>query len=373
MCLKNYLAVGLLITVIFIYLYLTRAHEAFTTQQALANGQRVLALGVNKGVGPGFAGLSDGALTIDTIPPALTQKMRSVLGGILNDINTKTGKRYFLQKIDRINSQPIKKGCVGCEAAGANMAAAAVVAAATGEFTLGVRYTVDFFAHELLNQETRRFVVIFVVDRDERVNVEHINLSNAFRYPMKAFTNPADLPDPEIIISDAGLNPSGSSGPIMGLPTGSLDFSQFNAEGARADGKGDSIGVYKRMDAYEASKIFINGDQEAWVPLSVHRSDTPLVPGTGQDESIAREPSVMGPMVNWPNRKHGKWWDANGVANVESDLGYGVRSGLDHAINQRPPQIYDNPTVARMARDRYDDSITMFAKNWGVRTRQTHI
>jgi len=365
MCLANYLAVGLLVTVIFIYLYLTRAHEAFTTQQVLANGQRVLATGS----GFGFVGLSDGALTVDTIPEALNLKMRSVLGGILNDINAKTGKRYFLQKIDRINSQPIKKGCVGCETAGANTAAA-VITAATGEFTLGVRYTVDFFAHELLNQETRRFVVIFVVDKDERVNVEHINLSNAFRYPMKAFTNPADLPDPEIIISDAALNPSGSSGPIMGLPTGTLDFSQFKAEGA---GNGDSIGVYKRMDAYEASKIFINGDQEAWVPLSVHRTDTPLVPGTGADESIARDPAVMGPMVNWPNRKHGKWWDANGVANVESDLGYGIRSGLDHAINQRPPQVYDNPTVARMARDRYDDSITMFAKNWGVRTRQTHI
>jgi hypothetical protein len=371
MCLTNYLAVGLLVTVIFIYLYITRAHEAFTTQQVLANGQRVLAAGS----GIGFVGLSDGALTVDTIPEALNLKMRSVLGGILNDINAKTGKRYFLQKIDRINSQPIKKGCVGCETAGAKVdyganAAAAVIAAATGEFTLGVRYTVDFFAHELLNQETRRFVVIFVVDKDERVNVEHINLSNAFRYPMKAFTNPTDLPDPEIIISDAALNPSGSSGPIMGMPTGTLDFSQFRAEGA---GNGDSIGVYKRMDAYEASKIFINGDQEAWVPLSVHRTDTPLVPGTGSDESIARDPAVLGPMVNWPNRKHGKWWDANGVANVESDLGYGIRSGLDHAINQRPPQVYDNPTVARMARDRYDDSITMFAKNWGVHSRQTHI
>lgn len=356
MCLKNYLAVATLVTVIFIYLYMSRTHESFTTQMALANGQKVLG-----GSGPkyGFAGLTDGAITVDTIPPGLAAKMRSVLGGILNDINAKTGKRYYLQKIDRINSQPIKKGCIGCEGA-----------AAAGEFTLGVRYTVDFFAHELLNQETRRFVVIFVVDKDERVNVEHINLSNAFRYPQKAFTNPADLPDPEIIISDAGLNPSGSSGPIMGLPTGTLDFSQFNQEGTQG---GESIGIYKRMDSYEASKIFINGDQEAWVPLSVHRTDTPLIPGTAQDESIAREPIVMGPQVNWPNRKHGKWWDANGVANVESDLGTGVRSGLDHAINIRPPQIYDNPTVARMARDRYDDSITMFAKNWGVRTRQTHI
>jgi hypothetical protein len=345
---------------------------------ALANGQKVLAGA--EGAKYGFAGLTDNAITIDTIPPGLATKMRSVLGGILNDINTKTGKRYFLQKIDRINSHPLKKGCIGCEGE-----------AAAGEFTLGVRYTVDFFAHELLNQETRRFVVIFVVDKDEKVNVEHINLSNAFRYPQKAFTNPTDLPDPEIIISDAGLNPSGSSGPIMGMPTGTLDFSQFNQEGSNGS---ESIGVYKRMDSYEASKIFINGDQEAWVPLSVHRTDTvdtgslaqgrgtsfhltvngtPLVPGTAQDESIAREPAGMGPQVNWPNRKHGKWWDANGVANVESDLGAGVRSGLDHAINIRPPQIYDNPTVARMARDRYDDSITMFAKNWGVRTRQTHI
>lgn len=370
MYLTNYIAVGLLIFIIFIYLYITREHEAFTTQQVLANGQRVLELGSRQGLG--FAGISDGALTVDTIPVGMTQRMRSVLGGILNDINLKTGKRYFLQKIDRINSQPIKKGCIGCENAGSNMIDNNVAMAAEfGELVLGVRYTVDFFAHELLNQETRRFVVIFVVDKDERVNVEHINLSNAFRYPMKAFTNPADLPDPEIIISDAGLNPSGSSGHIMGLPTGTLDFSQFKAEGS--NGKDESIGIYKRMDAYEASKIFINGDQEAWVPLNVHRSNTPLVPGTAQDESIAREPSELGPMVNWPNRKHGKWWDVNGVANVESDLGYGVRSGLDHAINQRPPQIYDNPTVARMARDRYDDSITMFAKNWGVRSRQTHI
>jgi hypothetical protein len=357
MCLKNYLAVAALVTVIFIYLYVSRTHESFTTQLALANGQKVLA--GSEGPKYGFAGLTDGAITIDTIPHGLADKMRSVLGGILNDINAKTGKQYYLQKIDRINSHPLKKGCIGCEGA-----------AAAGEFTMGVRYTVDFFAHELLNQETRRFVVIFVADKDEKINVEHINLSNAFRYPQKAFTNPSDLPDPEIIISDAGLNPSGSSGPIMGMPTGTLDFSQFNQEGSNG---GESIGVYKRMDSYEASKIFINGDQEAWVPLSVHRTDTPLVPGTAQDESIAREPTTMGPQVNWPNRKHGKWWDANGVANVESDLGTGVRSGLDHAINIRPPQIYDNPTVARMARDRYDDSITMFAKNWGVRTRQTHI
>lgn len=359
----SYLAVALLVVVIFIYLYITRTNEAFTTQQALANGQAILSSGPRIGFAGlkdgepriGFAGLKDGALTVDTIPPGLADKMRSVLGGILNDINTKTKKRYYLQKIDRINSQVLKKGCIGCEDA-----------AATGELVVGVRYTVDFFAHELLNQETRRFVVVFVVDPEERVNVEHINLSNAFNYPMKAFADPKDLPDPEIIVSDDGLHPSGSSGPIMGMPTGNLDFSQFKPEGA----KSESIGAYKRMDPYMASKVFINGDQEAWLPLSVHKTDTPLVPGTG--ESIAQEPKELGSQTYWPSRKHGKWWDANGVANVESDT-TGARTGLDHAINMRPPQIYDNPTVARGYRDRYDDSITMFAKNWGVRTRQTHI
>jgi hypothetical protein len=337
---QGYLAVILLVAIIFIYLAISRKYESFAVQQTLARGKSILQ--------PGFAGLSDGALTVDTIPNHLKDQLNAILGQILNSINAKVGKRYFLRKIDRVNVQPIKKGTVGCE----------LQRAEAGELMVGVRYTVDFFAHELLNQETRRFIVIFVLDKSGNVQVEHFNMSNAFSYPNKVFTDPKDLPDPEMIILDTPLE--SGAGPVMGKETAGLDFSQFKPEG------GEKLNRHVRADTYLIGKVFLPGAIHAMDGVP---SDSPLVPGT--EVPVAAATLETDPRLRFPARKHGKWWDANGVALVEDARP--DRIGLDHAIENRPEQIYDNPTVARQYRDRYDDSITMFARNWGVRNYNSNI
>jgi hypothetical protein len=80
-------------------------------------------------------------------------------------------------------------------------------------------------------------------------------------------------------------------------------------------------------------------------------SGSPLAPApTSLDQAITQQPPFD---PNWPQRKHGRWWDEFGVANVENcNSG---RRGLDHGIDMRPIQPYDNPTVVRSEGNAYEN------------------
>ena len=280
----------------------------------------------------GYDGIYDGALTVQTMSNSTKDQINSILGQILNQLNEKTGKRYFLRKIDRMNTMPIKKGDVGCEKSFRQ----------TGEFVLGAKYTVDFFAHELVNQETRRFITIFNVNPDSTVSVEHLSYSNAYldenaANPSGQTYKPMSGPGSLIISDDSLLYPNKYH--VQGLKDSTgLDSHPFKAEGDIPAG---------HAGTWEMTQVFL--------PISFKIS---------ADKYHADR--------LWPNRRQSKWWDSNGVFITEdTDVGKG-RVGLEHGntygINNatlnpsfagtsqlRPPGVYDNPTVVRMNSNAYDN------------------
>ena len=298
----------------------------------------------------GYQGIEDGSYTVDTLSEQMLGYINPILAQVLNQINTKTGARYYLRKIDRVNVVPIDKGFIGCELSGgpgtALKSACPAVDAATHEIQLGVRYTVDFFAHELTNQDTHRFIVVFTVNKQGEIQVEHFNISNGQIQPDKMFPTAAELhtdtlakPD-NLIFTDAAFSRAASGNKsIMGVPTGSGEFSLFKPEGtqkATPQGWNDSALL---------GQIFLPG-------MFQSDSTPPGVPKTTSlDTSLDQQPPFN---PNWPQRKHGRWWDEFGVANVENCSP--ERRGLDHAIDARPPQVYDNPTVARSEGNAYENT-----------------
>lgn len=281
----------------------------------------------------GYNGIYDGALTAQTISNTTNDQLNNILGQILNQLNEKTEKRYFLRKIDRVNVLPIKKGDVGCEKSFQQ----------TGEFVLGAKYTVDFFAHELINQETRRFITIFNVNLDSTVNVEHLSYSNAYfdenasnssGQTYKPMSGPGSL----IIGDDSLLSPIKYH--VQGLKDSTgLDSHPFKADGDIPTG---------HAGTWEMTQVFL--------PISFKIS---------ADKYHADR--------LWPNRRQSKWWDTNGIFFTENNDTVKGRVGLEHGntygINNsllppsfvgtsqvRPPGVYDNPTVVRMNSNVYDNT-----------------
>lgn len=280
-----------------------------------------------------YNGIYDGALTIQTISTPTKDKINNILGQILNQLNEQTGKRYFLRKIDRVNVMPIKKGDIGCEKSFRQ----------TGEFVLGAKYTVDFFAHELINQETRRFIAIFNVNVDYTVNVEHLSYSNA--YLDENAINPKDqkytpMSGPGSLIIDDNNLLTPDKYHIQGVKdTTVLDSQPFKADGDIPPG---------HAGTWEMTQVFL--------PISF---------------KISADKYHVDRL--WPNRRHSKWWDSNGVFFTENKDIDAKRAGLEHGntygINNamlnpnfvgtsqlRPPGVYDNPTVVRMNSNAYDNT-----------------
>ena len=131
---KGVVVVVLLVCVIALYLLLHNERENFDNYFYFKKHQdkRLNNMSV-------FDGLNDGSITPQTLNTNTKVELQKILGSVLNNINEQSGMRYFLRKIDRVNVEPLKKGVVGCEQ----------LNNATGEFVVGARYTVDFFAHEM--------------------------------------------------------------------------------------------------------------------------------------------------------------------------------------------------------------------------------
>jgi len=367
----------LLIAVIVIYFLLYNKWEQFTTMGVLARGAAMsnnakrqregftsgadTAASVLKATDSpmGYQGIEDGSYTVDTLSEQMLGYINPILAQVLNQINTKTGARYYLRKIDRVNVVPIDKGFIGCENTNglgygggtALKSACQSVDAATNELQLGVRYTVDFFAHELTNQDTHRFIVVFIVNSKGEIQIEHFNISNCQIQPDTTYSNgfpsatelntdPLAKPDNLIFTDRAFSRSSSGNKSIMGIPTGTAEFSLFKAEGT--PGKQPSPQGWN--DSALLGQIFLPGMfQSDAIPPGVPKT-------TNLDVSLEQQPPFN---PNWPQRKHGRWWDEFGVANVEncnSD-----RRGLDHAIDVRPPQVYDNPTVVRSEGNAYEN------------------
>lgn len=324
---ENVKFVGLIVcilVIIAVVLQMKNMQENFANMKCLENGyklafpEKINSAGILepniKNPFMSYDGIPDGRLTPMTIDTNTRNMLNHILGQILNQMNNKTGAKYFLRKIDSVNITSEKQGSI-------------IVSGV--ERVMKKRITVDFFAHELTKQETRRFIVVFTTDRQRNVEVEHINLSNAFNLDYGKQGCIMGSPSADgLIHTDKALHPHTDKNNICGIDETTMDYSHLS-ESEKMANKGVVPGVSAPSEI--GTQVFL--------PNAVH--DNKLLNTQGF----------------YPNRKHTGWWDKNGVANVEDancDISNGpIKSGLDHAIGSRPYQPYDNPTVARYEGESY--------------------
>lgn len=143
----------------------------------------------------GFAGINSNSDTPWTIEKTTKLVVTDILRKIVNEINNKTGMSYIFTAYDQLGQEKLS--------------------------TIKTLFTADFFVHEMRNLESRRIIIKFIVNfSTKKVNVEYINLSNAFKLPEKQFM---DYTSPELILQDDNL--LNNKYHIMGLNSSKIEFS----------------------------------------------------------------------------------------------------------------------------------------------------
>ena len=317
---KDVFLVVIILACVLVVILCNSKSEAYSNYRVKQNALAVL----ESGKMSNYSGINDNAFTPQTITTKMKLEMNNILGKILNMINEQTGETYFLRKIDRINVNLLKRGEVGFEDSNEEIK----------DFVLGARYTVDFFAHEVKHMHTRRFVVIFTIDVNRNIDVEHVNLSNAFKLPEN--TSDPDVNDKLIITDDALLN---NTYHIQGVGSSSLESKKYEPRDNQITNK------YIKANHYESGLPFL--------PVNIS-SDPDFNPS---NENVTGS-------LKFPNRKQSKWWDSYGIKYTE-DAGPD-KVGVDHAVEERPQQNYDNPTVNRMVTDVSGENSWLFGSSRGV-------
>ena len=142
-----------------------------------------------------YDGIKSNSDTPWTIEKSTKLVITDILRKIINTINDKTGMSYVFTAYDQLSQEVL------CPAR--------------------TRFTADIFIHEMRNLETRRIIVIFVVNfASKQVDVEYVNLSNAFKLPETQFMSFAG---PELILQDDNLLRNEYH--IMGLSNSKIEFS----------------------------------------------------------------------------------------------------------------------------------------------------
>jgi hypothetical protein len=226
-----------------------------------------------------YSGLTNHSDTPWTIDDPTKTNVITILKQIMNMINKKTGMSYVFSGFDRLDQDVID--------------------------TNSIRYTSDFFAGEMRNLETRRFIIIFVLNlKTKEVQVEHINLSNAFKSPDKMFM---DSRIPELIITDDNLLKNEYH--IMGLSKSKIDF------GILKEGEG------------------------------ITRPDRNAKELRGDIMPVGMFTAIQNPQAIFPSRRQSRCWDTSGANYTQKQTD--LKMGINNSPMIRMPEIYDNPTVNR--------------------------
>jgi hypothetical protein len=227
----------------------------------------------------GFAGINSNSDAPWTIEKSTKLVITDILRKIINEINKKTGMSYIFTAYDQLGQKVL------CP-----------------RRTL---FTADIFLHEMRNLETRRMIIKFVVNfANKQVDVEYINLSNAFKLPEKQFMN---YTAPELILQDDNLLKNEYH--IMGLNNSKIDFSIL------------------RDDEGKPRKIPTPSEFNKWIlPMGI--------------DFAAQNPQAL-----FPSRRQSRCWNSDGVNYVEAQSMH--KMGINNSPTIKMPYIYDNPTVNR--------------------------
>ena len=227
----------------------------------------------------GFDGINSNSDTPWTIEKSTKLVVTDILRKIINQINKKTGMSYIFTAFDQLSQKVL------CP-----------------RKTL---FTADLFLHEMRNLETRRMIIKFVVNfATKQVDVEYINLSNAFKLPEKQFM---DYTAPELILQDDNL--LNNKYHIMGLNNSKIEFSIL------------------RDDQGKPRQIPTPTEFNKWIlPMGI--------------DFAAQNPQAL-----FPSRRQSRCWNSNGINYAEQQTN--LKMGINNSPTFRMPEIYDNPTINR--------------------------
>lgn len=226
-----------------------------------------------------YDGINSNSDTPWTIEKTTKLVITDILKKIINEINKKTGMSYVFTAYDQLGQEVI------CP--------------------VRTRFTADFFVHEMRNLETRRIIIKFVVNfASKKVDIEYINLSNAFKLPEKQFM---DYPAPELILQDDNLLRNEYH--IMGLNKSNIEFSIL------------------RDDEGRPKKVPTPTEFNKWIlPLGI--------------DAAAQNPQSL-----FPSRRQSTCWDTSGANYIEPQSK--LKLGVNNSPMIKMPYIYDNPTINR--------------------------
>lgn len=223
------------------------------------------------------SGLTNNSMNPWVIDPPTKLIITDIIRKILNMINEQTGMSYYFTAYDQLKQDK----CGDCK----------------------VRYTADFFVHEMRNLFTRRMLIIFVVDFNKKnVDVEYVNLSNAFKLPTKDFM---DYPSSELILQDENVKKYGFH--IMGLNKSKIDFSVLKS----------------------------TLPKDVPTPTEFQNWILPMGIATAYNN----------PQAMFPSRRQSNCWDTHGVNYLEPQTK--LLMGVKNSAMSRYPYPYFNPTVNR--------------------------
>jgi len=226
-----------------------------------------------------FENLTNNSDTPWTIDKPTKLIITDIIRKILNKINEQTNMSYYFTAFDQLKQEVVSP--------------------------IATRFTADLFVHEMKNLFTRRMLLIFTVNfATKQVQVEHVNLSNAFKNPDKSFM---DYPAPALILQDDNL--LSNEYHIMGRNNSSLDFS-----------------ILKDSEIL-AKDVPTPTEFQKWIlPMGIAAS-------------------YQNPQAIFPSRKQSNCWDNNGVNYIEPQTA--LQFGVKNTKLTRYPYPYINPTVNR--------------------------
>ncbi len=220
---------------------------------------------------PNFANLTNNSDTPWTIDKPTKLIITDIIRKILNNINKQTGMSYYFMTFDQLQQDIISE--------------------------VETRFTADIFVHEMKNLFSRRMLLVFYVNfKTKNVQVDYINLSNAFKMPEKTFMN---YSSPALILQDNNL--LSNEYHIMGLNKSSLDFS-----------------ILKNNEILPKNVPTPTEFQKWILPMGI--------------ASAYQNPQAM-----FPSRRQSNCWDNNGINYIEP------QTTLQIGIKNTPLKVYPYP------------------------------
>jgi hypothetical protein len=232
-----------------------------------------------------FANLTNNSDNPWTIDKPTKLIITDIIRKIINNINNQTNMSYYFVDYDQLK-QDIISPVETC-------------------------FTADIFVHEMKNLFSRRILLIFTVNfATKQVEVQHVNLSNAFKNPEKTFM---DYPSPALLLQDDNL--LNNEYQIMGRNSSKLDFS-----------------ILKDNEVLPKN-IPTPPEFQKWIlPMGIASA-------------------YQNPQAIFPSRRHSTCWDNNGVNYIEPQTT--LQMGVKNTPLTKYPYPYFNPTT-NMQRTIYD-------------------